>query len=184
MPAHSTQSPFDPRDLGPQLPTTTPIELGEVSLEQVTCLLLGLLSQVENLEQKLEEVKEAGIKTQTNIENILQTVDVVKDGLRSLQSFGPRTPATKPLVVEATPCPLPKAKPIGTVSGSSFWPKQPKGLHTFAQPQPQRALPLQGPSPPPSLRLQSPIGAPAPPAPAPVAAYPALVKVDHPDALL
>ncbi|KAF8748329.1 hypothetical protein RHS01_10931 [Rhizoctonia solani] len=156
--------------------------LEPISLEQVTCLLLGLLSQVENLEQKLEEVKEAGIKTQTNIENILQTVDVVKDGLRSLQSFGPRTPATKPLVVEATPRPLPKAKPIGTVSGSSFWPKQPKGLPTFAQPQPQRALPPQGPSSPPSLHLQSPIGAPAPPAPAPVAAYPALVKVDHPDA--
>ncbi|QRW23062.1 hypothetical protein RhiXN_08098 [Rhizoctonia solani] len=176
------QSPFDPRDLGPQLPTTTPVKLGEVSLERVTCLLLGLLSQVKNIEQKLEEVKEAGIKTQTNVKNISQTVDVVKDGLRSLQPHGPRTPETKPPVVEAMPRPLPKTAPIGLVSGPSFWPEQPKGLPTFAHPQPQRVLPLQVPSPPPSLRLQSPIGTAAPPPLAPVAAYPAPVKVDHPNA--
>ncbi|QRW19746.1 Retrotransposable element Tf2 protein [Rhizoctonia solani] len=151
----------------------------EVSLERVTRLLLGLLSQVENIKQKLKEVKETGIKTQTNVENISQTVDVVKDGLRSLQSHGPRTPETKPPAVEATPCPLPKAKPIGLASGPSFWPKQ-KGLPIFAQPQPQRVLPPQVPSPP--LGLQSPIRASIPPPLAPVATYPALVKVDHPDA--
>ncbi|QRW18004.1 Retrotransposon gag protein [Rhizoctonia solani] len=119
--------------------TTPLVEIGEVSLEQITCLLLGLLGQVKNLEQKLEEVKEVGIKTQTNVKNISQTVDVVKDGLKSLQLHGPRTPETKPPVVEATPRPLPKTKPIGLVT-------------------------------------------PAPPPPAPIAAYPALVKVDHPDA--
>ncbi|QRW20499.1 Retrotransposon gag protein [Rhizoctonia solani] len=140
------QSPFNPRDLGPQLPSATPIELGEVSLERVTRLLLGLLSQVENLERKLKEVKETGIETQTNVKNISQTVDVVKDGLRSLQLHGPRTPEeTKPPVVEATPRPLHKTEPIG--------------------------LPPKGPYPP---------SAPLPPAP--VAAYPAPVKVDHPDA--
>ncbi|KAF8749000.1 hypothetical protein RHS01_10349 [Rhizoctonia solani] len=80
------------------------------------------------------------------------------------------------------PHPLPKAKPIGLASGTSFWPEQPKGLPTFAQPMPQRALPLQVPSPPLSLRLQSPIGAPAPPPPAPTTHYPAPVKVDHPNA--
>ncbi|QRW23179.1 Retrotransposon gag protein [Rhizoctonia solani] len=176
------QSPFDPRDLGPRLPTTAPIELGEVSLERVTRLLLGLLSQVENLKRKLEEVKETGIETQTNVENISQTVDVVKDGLQSLQLHGPRTPETKPPVVEATPQPLPKTEPIGLVSGPSFWPKQPKGLPSFAQPAPQRAIPPRVPSPPPSPRLRSPIGASAPLPPAPVAAYPAPVKVDHPDA--
>ncbi|QRW17418.1 hypothetical protein RhiXN_05420 [Rhizoctonia solani] len=176
------QSPFNPRDLGPQLPSTAPIELGEVSLEQVTRLLLGLLSQVENLEQKLEEVKETGIETQTNVENISQTVNVVKDGLQSLQLHGPRTPEAKPPVVEATPRPLPKTEPIGLVSGPSFWPKQPKGLPSFAQPAPQRAIPPRVPSPPLSLRLQSPIGASAPPPPAPAVTYPAPVKVDHPDA--
>ncbi|KAF8751545.1 hypothetical protein RHS01_08514 [Rhizoctonia solani] len=137
--------------------------------------------QVENLERKLEEVKETGIKTQTNVKNISQTVDVVKDGLQSLQLHGPRTPEAKPPVVEATPRPLPKTEPIGSVSGPSFWPKQPKGLPTFAQPAP-RTLPPQVPSPPASPRLRSPIGAPAPPPPAPTAAYPAPVKVDHPDA--
>ncbi|QRW20382.1 hypothetical protein RhiXN_09357 [Rhizoctonia solani] len=176
------QSPFDPRDLGPQLPTTTPIKLGEVSLKRVTRLLLGLLSQVKNIERKLKEVKETGIETQTNVKNISQTVNVVKDGLQSLQLHGPRTPEAKPPVVEATPRPLPKTKPIGLASGPTFWPKQSKGLPAFAQPAPQRAIPLQVPSPLPSPRLQSPIGAPAPPPPAPVAAYPAPVKVDHPDA--
>ncbi|GAB1521164.1 hypothetical protein RhiTH_004255 [Rhizoctonia solani] len=131
-------SPFNPRDLGPQLPTTTPVKLGEVSFEQVTRLLLGLLSQVKNIKQKLEEVKEAGIKTRTNVKNISQTVNVVKDGLRSLQLHGPRTPETKPPAVEATPRPLPKTEPIGLVT--------------------------------------------APPPPAPVAAYPAPVKVGHPNA--
>ncbi|GAB1528529.1 hypothetical protein RhiTH_011723, partial [Rhizoctonia solani] len=176
-------SPFDPRDLGPRLPSATPIKLGEVSLKRVTCLLLGLLSQVENLEQKLKEVKETGIKTRTNVKNISQTVNVVKDGLRSLQLHGPRTPEeAKPPVVEATPRPLHKTEPIGLVSGPSFWLEQPKGLPSFAQPAPQRAIPPQVPSPLPSPRLQFPIGAPAPLPPAPVAAYPAPVKVDHPDA--
>ncbi|GAB1525561.1 hypothetical protein RhiTH_008724 [Rhizoctonia solani] len=156
--------------------------MATLSLERVTQLLLGLLSQVKNLKQKLKEVKETGIETQTNVENISQTVDVVKDGLRSLQLHGPRTPETKPPVVEATPRPLQKTKPIGSVSGPSFWPKQPKGLPSFAQPAPQRAIPPRVPSPIPSPRLRSPIGAPAPPLPAPAATYPAPVKVDHPDA--
>ncbi|GAB1527207.1 hypothetical protein RhiTH_010382 [Rhizoctonia solani] len=157
------QSPFDPRDLGPRLPSTAPIKLGEVSLERVTHLLLGLLSQVENLERKLEEVKETGIETQTNVENISQTVN-------------------DPPVVEATPRPLQKIEPIGLVSGPSFWPKQPKGLPSFAQPAPQRTIPPQVPSHLPSPRLRSPIGASAPPPPAPAVTYPAPVKVDHPDA--
>ncbi|KAF8756491.1 Retrotransposon gag protein [Rhizoctonia solani] len=127
------QSPFNLRDLGPQLPATTPVKLGEVSLE-----------------------REPPIPWAKDPRN---------------QAPGRGSNAT----------PLPKAKPIGLASGPSFWPKQ-KGLPIFAQPQPQRALPLQVPSPPPSLRLQSPIGRAAPPPPAPAATYPAPVKVDHPDA--
>ncbi|GAB1526195.1 hypothetical protein RhiTH_009361 [Rhizoctonia solani] len=150
-------SPLNQGELGPYLPTTTPIKLGEVSLKQITCLLFGLLGQVENLEQKVEEVQEAGVKACTNLENVSQAVDGIKDGLRSLQ--GPYTlEGAKPKVVDKTPCPIPKAKPIGS------------------------ATPPQVPSPPPSLCLQSPIGAPAPPLPAPVAAYPAPIKVNHPDA--
>ncbi|KAF8711969.1 Retrotransposon gag protein, partial [Rhizoctonia solani] len=182
-PPSRTHSPINQGDLGPFLPSATAVKVGEVSLKRITRLLLGLLGQVEQLEREVAEVKEAGIKTRTNVENISQAVDVVKDGLKSLQLHGPWTPEdTKPPVVEATPRPLPKANPIGSTSWVSFWPKQPKGLPTFAQPTPIRAVPLRVPSPPPSLLLQSPIGAPAPPPPAPVAAYPAPVKVDHPDA--
>ncbi|KAF8754244.1 hypothetical protein RHS01_06464 [Rhizoctonia solani] len=115
-------------------------------------------SRTSSQAQKLEEVKETGIETQTNVKNISQTVDVVKDGLQSLQLHGPRTPEAKPPVVEATPRPLPKTKPIGL-----------------------DATPAS-PSPPSSPYLQSPIGVPASPPPAPIAAYPAPVKVDHPDA--
>ncbi|QRW17571.1 Retrotransposon-derived protein PEG10 [Rhizoctonia solani] len=176
-------SPINPEELGPQLPSTPFVELREVSLERVTHLLLGLLGQVENLKQKFEEVREAGVEAQINLENISQTVNTVKDGLRSLQLHGPRTPEDqKPLVVEATPRPLPKANPTGTASWVSFWVEPAKAPAIFAQPTPVQAIPPQVPSPPTSPRLQSPIGATAPPPPAPVAAYPAPVKVDHPDA--
>ncbi|KAF8759980.1 hypothetical protein RHS01_01361 [Rhizoctonia solani] len=182
-PPSQTRSPVNQGDLGPFLPPATPIKLGEVSLKRVTRLLLGLLGQVERLEQEVGEIKEAGIKTRTNVENISQAVNVVKDGLRSLQLHGPRTPEdTKPPVVEATPRPLSKVDPIGLASWVSFWTKPSKGLPVFAQPAPVQAVPPRIPSPPTSPRLQSPIGAPAPLPPAPAAHYPAPVKVDHPDA--
>ncbi|KAF8748839.1 hypothetical protein RHS01_10520 [Rhizoctonia solani] len=150
--------------------TSPYVKLGEVSLKQITSLLLGLLGQVKNLERKVEEVQEAGVKACTNLENISQAVNTVKDGLKSLQLHGPQTPEdTKPPAVEATPRPLPKVNPIGLTSWVSFWPKPSKGLPAFAQPIPVQAVPLQVPSPPPSLRLQSPIGTAAPPPPAPVA---------------
>ncbi|KAF8689611.1 hypothetical protein RHS03_09086, partial [Rhizoctonia solani] len=181
--ASQAQSLFDQGYLEPALPPTTSIKYGKVSLEQVTQLLLGLLGQVECLKQEIAKIKEAGIETWTNVENISQTVDVVKDGLKSLQLRGPHTPkGPQAKAVEETPRPLPKVKPLGLTSGVSFWAKPSKGLPGLAQPTPRRAAPLQAPSPPPSLRLQSPIGATAPPPPAPVAAYPTPVKVDHPDA--
>ncbi|KAF8752639.1 Retrotransposon gag protein [Rhizoctonia solani] len=167
----------------PTLPATTSIEYGKVSLEQVTRLLLGLLGQVERLEQEIAKIKEARIETRTNVKNISQTVNVVKDGLKSLQSHGPRTPKGPQVkAVEETPRPLPKAKPIGSTSGAPFWSEAPKVLPSLAQPTPRRVAPLQVPSPPPSPRLQSLIGKTAPPPLAPVAAYPAPVKVDHPNA--
>ncbi|QRW23266.1 Retrotransposable element Tf2 protein [Rhizoctonia solani] len=182
-PASRTRSPIDQGELGSQLLAAPYVEIGEVSLKQITSLLLGLLGQVEHLERKVEEVQEAGVEARTNLENISQAVDTVKDGLRSLQLHGPRTlEDTKPLAVEATPRPLSKIDPIGSTSWVSFWPEPSKGLPTFAQPTPVQAVPLQVPSPPPSLRLQSPIGTTAPPPPAPVTAYPAPVKVDHPNA--
>ncbi|QRW23889.1 Retrotransposable element Tf2 protein [Rhizoctonia solani] len=181
--ASRAQSPFDQGYMEPALPPTTSIEYGEVSLERVTRLLLGLLGQVERLEREIAEIKEAGVETRTNVENISQTVDVVKDGLRSLQLHGPRTPkGPQTKAVEETPRPLPKAEPIGSTSGVSFWAEPAKTIPGLAQPTPRRAAPPRVPSPPPSPRLQSPIGTAAPPPPAPVAAYPAPVKVDHPNA--
>ncbi|KAF8747112.1 hypothetical protein RHS01_11449 [Rhizoctonia solani] len=169
--------------MGPFLLSATAVKIGEVSLKRITHLLLGLLGQVERLEQEVTEIKEAGIETRTNVKNISQTVNVVKDGLKNLQLHGPRTPEdTKPLVMEATPRPLPKANPTGLVSWVSFWPKPPKGLPSFAQPTPVQAVPLQVPSPPISPHLQSPIGVPAPFPLAPATHYPAPVKVDHPNA--
>ncbi|QRW24779.1 hypothetical protein RhiXN_11691 [Rhizoctonia solani] len=85
-------SPIDQGDMGPYLPSTATVELGKVSLKRVMQLLLDLLGHVECLEQEIAEIKEAGIKTQTNMENISQTINTVKDGLRSLQSQGPQTP--------------------------------------------------------------------------------------------
>ncbi|KAF8755093.1 hypothetical protein RHS01_05367 [Rhizoctonia solani] len=149
----------------PALPPTTSVKYGKVSLEQVTRLLLGLLGQVKRLEQEIAKIKEAGIKTRTNVKNISQTVDVVKDGLRSLQSHGPCTPkgpqakAWGPLLVRSTQSP------------PRFGPANPK-----------KSCSPRVPSPPTSLRLQSPIRAPASLPLAPAAHYPAPVKVDHPNA--
>ncbi|KAF8748198.1 hypothetical protein RHS01_10972 [Rhizoctonia solani] len=121
------QSPFDQGHVEPLLLPTTSVKYGEVSLEQVTQLLLGLLNQVKRLKQEIAKIKEAGIKTQTNVENISQTVDVVKDGLQSLQHQGPRTPeGPQPKTMEETPRPLPKAKPIGLASGSPSGQNQPR----------------------------------------------------------
>ncbi|QRW17779.1 Retrotransposable element Tf2 protein [Rhizoctonia solani] len=181
--ASRAQSPFDQGYMEPALPPTTSVKYGKVSLEQVTRLLLGLVGQVKCLEQEIAKIKEAGIKTRTNVENISQTVNVVKDGLRSLQSHGPCTPeGPQAKAVEETPRPLPKTKPIGLASGGPFWTEAPKVLPSLAQPTPRRVAPPQVPSPLTSPRLQSPIGAPAPLPPAPAAHYPAPVKVDHPDA--
>ncbi|KAF8751555.1 Retrotransposon gag protein [Rhizoctonia solani] len=175
------QSPFDPRDLGPRLPPTTPIKLGEVSLEWVTRLLLGLLSQVKHLKQKLEEVKETGIKTQTNVENISQTVDVVKDGLRSLQLHGPRTPEAKPRSWKQRHAPYKKPSLLDWLVGPPSGPSNQRGFPALPNQPPEGHTP-RVPSPLLSPRLRSPIGASAPPPPAPAVTYPAPVKVDHPDA--
>ncbi|KAF8756733.1 hypothetical protein RHS01_04299 [Rhizoctonia solani] len=168
--------------LGPRLLSATPIELGEVSLERVTRLLLGLLSQVKNLERKLEEVKETGIETRTNVENISQTVDVVKDGLQSLQLHGPRTPEeTKPRSWKQRHAPYTRPSLldwlVGLPSGpsnqkdSQFCPASPPEGHTPASP----FSPSISASPIPHRST-------CPPPPAPAATYPAPVKVDHPDA--
>ncbi|KAF8719219.1 hypothetical protein RHS02_09061, partial [Rhizoctonia solani] len=178
--ASQAQSPFDQGDLGPQLPTMTTLKIGEVSLKQVTQLLLGLLRHVKCLEQEVQEIKEAGIKTHTNIENISQANNVVKDGLRSLRD--PQAPKdTKPRAVEETPHPLPKAKPIGLASKSLGWAKPPQSLPAFAMPTPIQAAPPQVPSPPSSLpyHLCS-LVAPTPLAPA--AQCPTPMKVNHPNA--
>ncbi|GAB1526640.1 hypothetical protein RhiTH_009810 [Rhizoctonia solani] len=96
-------------------PSTTPPELGKVSLEQVICLLWGLQSQVNHIKRTLSEQNEINQEVCTNVKNISQAVNVVKDGLAQLQlPWGPHTPEDqKPPAVKETPRAAPKAKPIG-----------------------------------------------------------------------
>ncbi|KAF8751601.1 hypothetical protein RHS01_08304 [Rhizoctonia solani] len=96
-PPSRARSPVDQGQLEPLFPPASP-ELGEVSLERVIRLLWGLQAQVC-----------------TNVENISQAVDVVKDGLAQLQhTRGPHTPEDqKPPAVEETPRAAPKAEPLG-----------------------------------------------------------------------
>ncbi|KAF8757246.1 hypothetical protein RHS01_04178 [Rhizoctonia solani] len=123
--------------MGPFLLSATAVKIGEVSLERITRLLLGLLGQVERLERELTEIKEAGIKTHTNVKNISQTIDVVKDGLKSLQPHGPRTPEdTKPLVVEATPRPYQRPTLLDQLVGSPSGLSHQEGSHPLPN-QPQ-----------------------------------------------
>ncbi|QRW20566.1 hypothetical protein RhiXN_05555 [Rhizoctonia solani] len=90
-------------------------ELGKVSLKRVIRLLWGLQSQVDRIKRTLLEQTKISREVWTNVKNILQTVNTVKDGLAQLQhSQGPHTPEEpKPPAVKETPRAAPKAEPIG-----------------------------------------------------------------------
>ncbi|KAF8749431.1 Retrotransposon gag protein [Rhizoctonia solani] len=126
-------SPVNQGQLEPLFPPASP-ELGKVSLKQVICLLWGLQSQVDRIEQTLLEQNKINQEVCTNIKNISQAVNVVKDGLAQLQ--------------------LPWAKPIG---------KGPRrNPLTLFNPYPSSSFPLgpapatQGPPPVPQVTLALP----------------------------
>ncbi|QRW26218.1 Retrotransposon-derived protein PEG10 [Rhizoctonia solani] len=184
-------SPVNQGQLEAFLLPTSP-ELGKVSLKQVINLLWGLQGQIDRIEQTLLEQTKISEEVQTNVENILQTVNTVKDGLAQLQlTQGPHIPEEqKPLAVEETPRAAPKAKPIGQAQPPLG---APAPIISTGAP---RRNPLSFFSPCPSLSFPSgpapaapmvPPAIPAAPATAPQAT-PALpparstVKVDHPDA--
>ncbi|QRW24430.1 Retrotransposable element Tf2 protein [Rhizoctonia solani] len=178
------QSPLNQGELGPTLPATAvestslkPEVYGEISLSQAISLILGLQNQVLRLERELEETKEATKEAQ-------DWMGAVNQALACVEARGgaPHTPEDrKPPAVEATPRPLPKTNPIPAPSTPLVaWANPSKAPPTFAQPTPVRAPP-RGYTPPPPLPIQ--LRSPQVPQPAaPVAAYQALVKVDHPDA--
>ncbi|QRW21943.1 Retrotransposable element Tf2 protein [Rhizoctonia solani] len=180
-------SPLNQRELGPSIQTTTnkhkslePKVYGEVSLSHAIALILGLQNQVIRLERELQETKEA-------TKEACNWMGAVNQALAQIEAGpGPHRPKDqKPLVVEETPWPLPKANPLPVPSAPLLtWTQaQPaKPPIVFAQSTPVQAPPqVQTPPAPVPLWLCS----PALPQPAaPVAAYQPLVKVDHPDAYM
>ncbi|KAF8754245.1 hypothetical protein RHS01_06465 [Rhizoctonia solani] len=151
---------------------------GEISLSRAISLLLGLQNQVIRLERELKEIKEVNKEAQDWMGAVDQTLTCIE------VSGGPQphTPEDrKPPAVEATPRPIPKADPLPAPSAPLLaWANPIKPPITFAQPTPVRAPPrVHTPAPPTPIRLQSPL---APQPAAPIAAYQAPVKVDHPDA--
>ncbi|QRW24088.1 Retrotransposable element Tf2 protein [Rhizoctonia solani] len=186
LPEHrSSPSPLDQGELGPALPATAnesgdlqPEVYGEISLSRAISLLLGLQNQVIRLERELEEIKEVNKEAQDWMGAVNQTLTRIK------ASGGPQphTPEDrKPPAVEATPRPIPKTDTLPAPSAPLIaWANPTKPPLTFAQPTPVRAPPrVHTPAPPSPIRLQSPL---APQPAAPVVAYQAPVKVDHPDA--
>ncbi|KAF8698587.1 Retrotransposon gag protein, partial [Rhizoctonia solani] len=176
-------SPVNQGQLEPLFPPASP-ELGKVSLKQVIRLLWGLQSQVDRIEQTLLEQNKINQEVCTNVKNISQAVNVVKDGLAQLQlPWGPHTPEDqKPPAVKEIPWAAPKAKPIGKAQPflgapapiiSTGAPR--RNPLTLFNPYPSSSFPLgpapatQGPPPAPQVTLA------LPPAPS-------TVKVDHPDA--
>ncbi|KAF8753980.1 hypothetical protein RHS01_06510 [Rhizoctonia solani] len=140
------------------------------------------LAKSRTLSGRWKRSKKQGLRPKPTLRTSLKPSILSRMGLEASNSTGPGPRRHQAPAVEATPRPISKVDPIGSTSRVSFWPKPSKGLPVFAQPTPVRAVPPRVPSPPPSPRLRSPIGTAAPPPPAPVAAYPAPVKVDHPDA--
>ncbi|QRW26685.1 Retrotransposon-derived protein PEG10 [Rhizoctonia solani] len=183
-PPSQTCSPVDQGQLKPLFPPASP-ELGKVSLKRVIRLLWGLQAQVDRIEWTLLEQAKVSQEVWTNVENISQTVDTVKDGLAQLHhSRGPHTPEEqKPPAVKETPRAAPKAKPI--VKAQPFFGAPAPIISTGA---PRRnPLSLFNPYPcssfPLGLAPAAPQGPPpatiVPPAQPPV---PSTVKVDHPNA--
>ncbi|KAF8718572.1 Retrotransposon gag protein, partial [Rhizoctonia solani] len=183
-PPSRARSPVDQGQLEPFLPPASP-ELGKVSLERVICLLWGLQSQVDRIKRTLLEQAKVSQEVWTNVKNILQAVDTVKDGLAQLQhTRGPHTPEEqKPPAVKETPRAAPKAKPIG--KAQPFLGAPAPIISTGA---PRRdPLSLFNPYPTSSFPSGPAPAAPQGPPPAPVITSaqppaPSTVKVDHPDA--
>ncbi|KAF8761545.1 Retrotransposon gag protein [Rhizoctonia solani] len=172
--------PINQGELGPFLPPASP-ELGKVSLEQVI-RLLGAPIQVDRIERTLSEQAEVSQEVQTNVKNISQMVDVVKDGLAQLQSA-------------RGPIPQKNKNPRGRGNSQGRAQSQPIG----------KAQPFLG-APAPIISTGAPGATPSPfstlpflvlpfrtgsssqgPPPAPVITpalppAPSTVKVDHPDA--
>ncbi|GAB1528496.1 hypothetical protein RhiTH_011690 [Rhizoctonia solani] len=182
-PPSRARSPVNQGQLEPLFPPASP-ELGKVSLERVIRLLWGLQSQVDRIERTLLEQAKVSREVRTNVENILQTVDAVKDGLAQLQhAQGPHTPEEqKPPAIKETPRAAPKVEPIGKAQPFLGAPAPiiPTGAPrrdplSLFNPYPSSSFPL-GPAPAP----QGPPSAPVVTAAQPPA--PSTVKVDHPDA--
>ncbi|GAB1521089.1 hypothetical protein RhiTH_004180 [Rhizoctonia solani] len=167
QPPSQAHSPIDQGQLESLIPPASP-ELSNVSLEQVIRLLWGLQSQVDCIKQALLEQAKISQEVQTNVENISQTVNIVKDGLAQLQhTQGPHTPEEqKPLQLRKFPGPCPKPSLLARLN-PSLGPLLPSSLQGLQGPAP--ATSSQGPPPAPQV---------------PQALPPALsaVKVDHPDA--
>ncbi|KAF8760793.1 Retrotransposon gag protein [Rhizoctonia solani] len=83
-PPSQARSPVDQGQLEPLFPPASP-ELREVSLKRVIRLLWGLQAQVDHIERTLSEQDEINREVRTNVKNISQAVNVVKDGLAQLQ---------------------------------------------------------------------------------------------------
>ncbi|KAF8752480.1 hypothetical protein RHS01_07509 [Rhizoctonia solani] len=105
--------------LGPNFPPASP-ELGKVSLKQVIHLLWGLQSQVNRIERTLLEQNKINQEVCTNVKNISQAVNVVKDGLAQLQlPRGPHTPEDqKPPAVKETPWARPRPSLLARLTHS------------------------------------------------------------------
>ncbi|QRW17621.1 Retrotransposable element Tf2 protein [Rhizoctonia solani] len=161
------QSPLNQGELGPTLQATAdesgslkPEVYGEISLSRAISLLLGLQNQVIRLKRELEEIKEVNKEAQDWMGAVDQTLTCI----------------------EASNGPQPHTQKTGNHRHAPLiaWANPTKPPITFAQPTPIRAPPrVQTPAPSLPIRLRSPV---APPPAAPVAAYQAPVKVDHPDA--
>ncbi|KAF8748295.1 Retrotransposon gag protein [Rhizoctonia solani] len=158
------QSPLNQGELGPTLQATAdesgslePEVYGEISLSRAISLLLGLQNQVIRLEQELKEVKEVNKEAQDWMGAVNQTLTCIE------ASNGPQPTHQKTgNHRQSKPRPGPYPKP--TLFQRLVRPSSP------------------GPTLPSPHHLCPTNSCPGPPKTAPVAAYQAPVKVDHPNA--
>ncbi|KAF8752643.1 Retrotransposon gag protein [Rhizoctonia solani] len=166
----------------PQLPPATSVEYGKVSLERVTQLLLGLLTKLSVLSKKLPRSRKQGSRPGPTSKISPKPLMLSRMASSPSSSKAPvhrKDPDPRQWKKRHAPYQKPSLLdwPVGSPSGQN-----PPGHPRACPANPKESCTPASPVSPSISASPIPIGAPAPPPPAPFAAYPAPVKVDHPDA--
>ncbi|KAF8691055.1 Retrotransposon gag protein, partial [Rhizoctonia solani] len=160
----------------------TLLSLGKYPSSVSLASSLASLAKLNALNKKLGKSRKQGLRPAPMSKTFPKLLILSRMGLEASNSRGPQPQKTQsPRPWKQRHAPYQKPTLLDCLVGSPSGPNPPKGPPSLPNLPQSKQCPCKSLLPL-SLRLQSPIRAPAPPSLAPIAAYPAPVKVDHPDA--